>query len=96
MTAVREAWVTHEEGKQPHIHTAEEIGRYVIEDRPLDWQLMGLQQTASGYGRKLTSSRMLRFDNDPRGRWRRVYITIFSNSGTAWIVYQGQKYVVRD
>ena len=92
-TAVREAWVTYEEGKQPHIHTAEEIGRYVIEDRPLAWQLKGLTWTASGYGSKIASSKILKFAD---GRARRVYVTIYSNSGTAWIVYQGQKYVVRD
>ena len=65
---------------------------YEILDRPLPWQRAGLQQTASGYGRKLTSSRVVRL---PDGRERRIYVTQYSNAGTAWIVLDGQKRVVR-
>lgn len=65
---------------------------YTILDRPLWWHLYGLTQTASGYGRKLTSSRCVRLSN---GRLRRIYVTAFSNSGTAWIVLNGLRHVVR-
>lgn len=59
--------------------------------RPLWWHKRGLQQTSSGYGRKLTTRYMLWFE----GRLRRVYVTCFSNNGTAWFTYKkGQKIVV--
>jgi hypothetical protein len=57
-------------------------------DRPLWWHLQGLQQTASGYGSKLTSSRCVRLAD---GRVRRVYITCWSNSGSAWILLDGER-----
>ena len=66
---------------------------YSIEDRPLWWHLKGLSQTASGYGKKLTSSRVLRLAD---GRVRRVYVTIYSNAGTAWIVLDGQRRIIRE
>lgn len=66
---------------------------YVIEERPLPWQLDGLQQTRSGYGARLTTSRVVRL---PDGKVRRIYATQFSNNGTCWIVLDGVKYVVND
>lgn len=60
---------------------------YEIVDRPLKWHLQGLQQTASGYGRKLISPRCVKL---PDGRERRIYITCFSNSGSAWITLNGE------
>lgn len=66
---------------------------YTFEDRPLDWQRAGLQETATGYGSKLTSTRVVRL---PDSRTRRVYITCYSNVGTAWIVLGGRKWIVRD
>ncbi len=42
--------------------------------------------TRSGYGRRIPTSRMIRL----RGRWRRVYCCIFSNSGTCY-VEQGEE-----
>lgn len=66
---------------------------YEVIDRPLWFHLRGLQQTASGYGRKLTSSRCVVL---PDGRTRRVYVTIFSNAGTAWIVLDGKRRIIRD
>ena len=38
-------------------------------------------QEASGYGRKIATDYMVRFDNGP---WRRVYCYCFSNSGTLY------------
>lgn len=66
---------------------------YEIIDRPLWWHLKGLQQTASGYGKKLTSSRCVKL---PNGIVRRIYVTCWSNSGTAWIRHNGNEYTVRD
>ena len=59
-------------------------------DAPLDWQKRGLQQTASGYGRKLTNSKKISFN----GRLYRLYTTIFSNSGSTWFTVKGKKIFV--
>jgi len=37
--------------------------------------------TASGYGRRIPTRTMVRFN----GRWRRVYCCIYSNAGTCYI-----------
>jgi len=55
--------------------------------RPLWWQLQGLSYTASGYGRKIPTSREVKHN----GRWRRVYCCIFSNNGTCYITAPGSK-----
>lgn len=48
---------------------------------PLWWQEKGLSFTGSGYGRRIPSELQVFWEN----KWRRVYICIFSNSGTAYI-----------
>ena len=53
---------------------------------PLDWQKRGLQQTASGYGSKLTSPYKIRFE----GKDYRLYTTIYSNSGSTWFRVKGR------
>jgi len=50
---------------------------------PLWWQKRGLSYTRSGYGRRIPTSRMVRLPGEDR--WRRVYVCIFSNSGTAYV-----------
>jgi hypothetical protein len=65
---------------------------YRVEDRPLAWQRAGRLETATGYGSALTSTRMVKLSD---GRVRRVYVTQFSNAGTAWINLDGTRYVVR-
>lgn len=52
--------------------------------------LAGLSWTATGYGRRIPTSRMVRW----KGIWRRVYCVIFSNIGTCYIVSKGQRYIV--
>lgn len=47
----------------------------------LPWQARGMQQTASGYGLKLTTPYMVKWE----GRWRRVYVRQYSNAGTAYL-----------
>ena len=56
-------------------------------ERELPWQKLGLQQTALGYGGKLTTRWMIHFE----GRLRRVYVTQFSNAGSAWFTYKGEQ-----
>lgn len=50
-------------------------------DAPMWWHTHGRTWTASGYGRRIPSPRMVQIN----GRWRRVYVCIFSNSGTAYV-----------
>jgi len=59
---------------------------------PLWWQKRGLMFTSTGYGRKIPTEYMVKFNN----RWRRIYCCIFSNAGTTyitagddWIVCEG-------
>lgn len=50
---------------------------------PLWWQVQGLSFTPSGYGRRIPTSKMIQLPGSPR--WRRVYVCIFSNAGTAYV-----------
>lgn len=63
-------------------------GNYTREDRPLPLHTAGLQQTASGYGAKLVSPSMARF---PGGIVRRIYVTQYSNVGSAWVTIKGTR-----
>jgi hypothetical protein len=67
---------------------------YTVIDDPLPWQERGLQQTASGYGAKLTSRFSVQIDGDKRKR--RVYITRWSNAGSAWFFHEGGKVFIPD
>ena len=70
--------------------TAIDIDTLEQKQQLLPWQERGLSYTASGYGSKIPTSRMVRVDN----RWRRVYCTIYSNIGTCWFVQDKQKVIV--
>jgi len=48
-------------------------------------------QTASGYGTKIPTSRMIKVED----RWRRIYCTIYSNAGSCWITVNGEKLFIR-
>jgi hypothetical protein len=52
-----------------------------VKESWLWWQEKGLSYTATGYGRKIPSTYMVKW----KGRWRRVYVACYSNSGTAYI-----------
>lgn len=67
---------------------------YEMKIAPLPWRVAQLQQTASGYGAKLTSTRKIRIVGE--SRWRRVYITCYSNAGSAWVVVNGKRLFLRD
>ena len=41
--------------------------------------------TVSGYGGKIPTRHMIRY----AGRWRRVYVMCYSNSGTAYVIVNG-------
>lgn len=44
-------------------------------------------RTQSGYGSKIPTDYMVRYLQ----RWRRVYVTQYSNAGSAYIIVGGQK-----
>lgn len=43
-------------------------------------------RTASGYGSKMPTDTMIRFE----GRWYRVYVTCYGNAGSCFITYRGE------
>jgi hypothetical protein len=69
--------------KTLYVHNSKTDVRTVCEvkDSPLLWQEKGLSYTASGYGVKIPTSQMVKFN----GKWRRVYCCIFSNVGSCYI-----------
>lgn len=52
-----------------------------VEIRLTDVQKRGVMYTATGYGHKIPTYHMVKYQN----RWRRVYVSIHSNSGTMFI-----------
>lgn len=67
-------------------------GYPLVKKQPLWYHKRGLMQTATGYGNKLRTEWMVLLD----GRWRRVYCRIFSNSGTLYIIWKKEEYIIRD
>jgi hypothetical protein len=69
--------VTREDG------TRDSFATTVVDhkDAPLWWHERGLQQTVSGYGSRIATRTMVKFN----GKWRRVYCCIHSNIGTLYI-----------
>lgn len=51
---------------------------------------LGLSWTASGYGSKIPTAHMVRVE----GKWRRVYCAVYSNSGTCYVLINGQRCTV--
>ena len=56
-----------------------------VKRAPLEWQKAGLSFTASGYGARIPTEYMVKYN----GRWRRVYAICYSNVSTLFI---GRKY----
>jgi hypothetical protein len=56
------------------------------------WQKAGLSYTGSGYGRKIPTEHMVKLPGSDR--WRRVYVAIFSNAGTAYVEVPGGWHVI--
>ena len=48
---------------------------------------------SDGYGRKIATSYLVRFDR--RGPWRRVYCVCFSNCGSLYCLVNGESYYFR-
>jgi hypothetical protein len=59
-------------------------------DAPMWFHKKGLSETSTGYGKRLNSGYKISFN----GKLYRVYVTIFSNSGTMWFTCKGRKIIV--
>jgi hypothetical protein len=55
------------------------------------WQKRGLSYTATGYGRKIPTTWMVRLPGNPR--WRRVYCCTYGNAGTCYVT-SGKDWIV--
>ena len=71
-----------------HLRGKETSDTVAVKCDPLWWHDQGLQQTATGYGKKLTTPYKAFFLN----RWYRVYATCCGNVASHWIVARGEKY----
>lgn len=56
--------------------------------RLLDWQRLGLHYTATGYGTKIPTSKVIKWSD---GKARRVYCDIYSNAGSCYCMINGCK-----
>lgn len=82
-----QSWNSSIDGHLMHKIYAE---REDLIEAPMWYHLKGLSETSSGYGRKLNSGLKISFNS----RQYRLYVTIFSNSGTMWFKVKGQKIIV--
>lgn len=62
----------------------------VFVEKPLPHHKMGRSYTATGYGAKIPTEKMAII----MGRFYRVYCSIFSNSGTTYVIIQGERVIV--
>ena len=67
---------------------------YTVTIKELWWQKQGLQQTATGYGRKLVTPYMLSIPGAARPY--RVYAICFSNCASHYILRNGERLFLRD
>lgn len=58
---------------------------------PMEHHKRGLSYTRTGYGKKIPTDRMVRLPGS--NQWRRIYVCIFSNIGTAYVT-QGKDWIV--
>ena len=59
-----------------------------MSERLLEWQRLGLQYTATGYGSKIPTSKVIKWSD---GKVRRVYCDIYSNAGSCYCMIHGCK-----
>lgn len=57
-------------------------------ERLLEWQRLGLHYTATGYGTKIPTSKVIKWSD---GKVRRVYCDIYSNAGSCYCMINGCK-----
>ena len=59
-----------------------------MSERMLEWQKRGLTYTASGYGTKIPTTKVIKWSD---GKVRRVYCDIYSNAGSCYCMIHGCK-----
>lgn len=59
-----------------------------MSERLLEWQRLGLQYTATGYGTQIPTSKVIKWSD---GKVRRVYCDIYSNAGSCYCMINGCK-----
>ena len=64
----------------------------LVQDRKCTGATPMYGRNKDGYGVEIPSSHMLKVGN----RWRRIYITQFSNAGSAWIILNKEKYYLEN
>lgn len=85
---------THSNGEQitDAYWTAKSGLTFPTREKLLPWQARGLMYTRTGYGKKIPTTKQLFI----LGRWRRLYCSIFSNSGVCYVIVGGQSVNVHD
>lgn len=61
-------------------------------ESPMWWHDKCLSYTASGYGKRIPTRYMVKFNN----KWRRVYLCIYSNIGTLYIGKLSDNLIVQE
>jgi hypothetical protein len=64
-----------------------EYNKSTLINKPLWWYLQGLSYTASGYGKKIPTTKMLKINN----KFYRIYCMIYSNAGSCYIIKNKKK-----
>lgn len=62
-----------------------------VKEAPMTHHLLGLQETATGYGAKLATRYMVQVDNGLSVRWYRVYSTCYSNVSSEFVTVRGER-----
>lgn len=57
-------------------------------ERLLEWQRHGLSYTATGYGTKIPTTKVIKWSD---GKVRRVYCDVYSNAGSCYCMINGCK-----
>ena len=81
MSSQVQAFIHFGRCSEPHLTVAVES-----KVAPMEHHKLGLSWTASGYGAKIPTERMVKY-----GGWRRVYCAQYSNIGMLYVIIQGQK-----
>ena len=67
------------------------VAEHALADLPHRITPVAYGRTASGYGRRIPTSRMVQIPGSPR--WRRVYCCCYSNAGTCYVT-RGKDWIV--
>ena len=67
-----------------------DLANFIV-DNPLWYHKKGLSQTATGYGKKLTTTKMLLIGK----RRYRIYCSCFSNCGSCYVLIKNERYYLK-